>query len=165
MSQCSQPSSCLCSASCEQPKRKEEKESSRYNAGSWLQPHGCWRVPCPILVPSYPILFHLHPLHSISIHPIRFHLIPSPSIPPRPIPSHPHPSHSISVHPIPSHPLPSTPFNPHPISIPSPSHPSRARTAAPKGFVVLEVKKIPREEREEGEEKQTSKEKGVQSDL
>lgn len=158
MSQCSQPSSCLCSASCEQPKRKEEKESSRYNAGSWLQPHGCWRAPCPILshtIPSPSTPFNLHPSYPIPSHPIPIH----------PIPSHPHPSHSISVHPIPSHPLPSTPFNPHPISIPSPSHPSRARTAAPKGFVVLEVKQIPREEREEGEEKQTSKEKGVQSDL
>lgn len=133
----------------------------RRRAADIMQAAGCSLTAVgELLVPSYPILFHLHPLHSISIHPIRFHLIPSPSIP-----SHPHPSHSISVHPIPSHPLPSTPFNPHPISIPSPSHPSRARTAAPKGFVVLEVKKIPREEREEGEEKQTSKEKGVQSDL
>lgn len=67
--------------------------------------------------------------------------------------SHPTSSHSVSMHPIQSPsilsnfiPSPSTSFNLHPISIPSPSHPSRARTVAPKGFVVLEVKKIPREE-------------------
>lgn len=149
-----------------QPAASSLRGRRRRRAADIMQAAGCSLTAVgELLVPSYPILFHLHPLHSISIHPIRFHLIPSPSIPPRPIPSHPHPSHSISVHPIPSHPLPSIPFNPHPISIPSPSHPSRARTAAPKGFVVLEVKQIPREEREEGEEKQTSKEKGVQSDL
>lgn len=77
MSQCSQPPSCLCSASCQQPKRKDG-ESSNYSAGSWLQPVG------ELLVPPYPVSFRFHAPHSISIHPIQFHpisihLIQSPS--------------------------------------------------------------------------------------
>lgn len=117
MSPCSQPPSCLCSASCQQPERKDG-ESSNYNAGSWLQPYGCWRAlrpTLPHLIPSPFTPFNLHPTYPISSHPIPVHLIQSPS-------------------------------HLHPISIPSPSHPSRARSVAPKGFVVLEVKKIPREE-------------------